>query len=109
MNSSKLFLLAMLCVATSLPSSQAADVPLVNHGDTWRYRLGTNAAQAGWQTIADASLDGTWLSGPGGIGYGDGDDGTDIRAGMSNICTTVYLRRSFNVAAPIDPAFHIKL
>jgi hypothetical protein len=109
MNSAKMLLLALLCVATPLVTLQAADVPLVNHGDTWRYRLGTNAAQAGWQTIADASLDSTWLTGPGGIGYGDGDDGTDIRASMSNICTTVYLRRSFNVAAPFDPSFHIKL
>src|SRR6185295_18179164 len=44
---------------------------LVNHGDLWRYRKGTSAPPAGWQTNAEATLDGSWLSGPGGFGYGD--------------------------------------
>jgi len=44
---------------------------LVNHGDLWRYRKGTSAPSADWQTNADATLDSSWLSGPGGFGYGD--------------------------------------
>src|SRR3954452_17936714 len=52
-------------------SPPAPAVPLVNHGDTWLYHKGTNAPQAGWTNILDASLDGTWASGTGGFGYGD--------------------------------------
>jgi len=101
MNSAKLFLLAMLCVATALPSSQAADIPLVNQGDTWRYRRGTNAPQADWKTAADAALDSLWLPGPGGFGYGDGDDGTTL-SDMQNRYSTIYIRKSFQIAAPVD-------
>jgi hypothetical protein len=46
--------------------------PLVNSSDTWRYRKGTSAPQADWKTAADALLDGSWLTGAGWIGYGDG-------------------------------------
>src|SRR5262245_52900021 len=77
-------------------------VPLVNHGDTWRYHFGTNAPGAGWQTAADATLDPVlWGSGPGGFGYEDGDDATVINT-MSNRFTTVYIRKSFDIADAID-------
>ena len=98
MKSALLFIAALLPLFLN-PSTVVAATPLVNHGDSWRYRLGTNAAQADWQTAADAGLDGSWLTGPGGIGYGDGDDATDIRAAMSNKCTTVYIRRAFAIAS----------
>src|SRR6059036_3002965 len=42
--------------------SLEAQTPLVNHADTWRYRKGTSVPQASWKTLADTSLDGTWLS-----------------------------------------------
>ena len=31
----------------------------------------TSGPQANWKTVAEASLDATWLSGPGGFGYAD--------------------------------------
>jgi hypothetical protein len=70
----------------------------VNSGDDWRYRKGTSAPQTGWQTIPDASLDATWLTGAGGFGYGDGDDATELldMAGGSGY-RTVYIRREFTV------------
>jgi hypothetical protein len=83
-------------------------VPLVNHGDTWRYHLGTNAPGAGWQTNADATLDPIlWGSGPGGFGYEDGDDATLVI--MSNRCTTLYIRRNFDITEPADASRHIQL
>ncbi len=82
--------------------------PLVNHGDLWRYRLGTNAPPPGWQTNADATLDASWLSGPGGFGFEDGDDATDLTV-MSNLCTTVYIRKSFVITEAVDPARHLTL
>jgi hypothetical protein len=103
------FLMAASCAALACSFANAADTPLVNHGDIWHYRLGTNTAQADWKTAPDASLDGTWLTGPGGIGYGDGDDATDIRLTMSNKCTTVYIRRAFVIGAPVDTSLHLKL
>lgn len=99
----------LFLLAIDLSHSALAQTALVNHGDVWHYRFGTNAAQANWLTTTDASLDSTWLSGPGGIGYGDGDDATNIQTGMSNKCTTVYLRRAFSIASPVDTGLRLSL
>ena len=104
-----LFALAVLFSLFIGAVAPAAPVPLVNHGDTWRYRLGTNAPQVDWQTTSDATLDASWLSGPGGIGYGDGDDATDIRVAMSNKCTTVFIRRGLTIASAVDTNLHLSL
>lgn len=85
-----------------------APTPLVNHGDLWNYRKGTSAPQVDWQTTADASLDGTWLTGPGGFGFGDGDDATEL-GDMLNGYSTVYIRRSFEIPAGSDPARRVML
>src|SRR4051812_24913881 len=63
--------------------SGTAPVPLVGHGDSWRYHLGTTGPGAGWETNADATLDGTWLTGAGGFGYS-----TDNPA-ETTLCQTV--------------------
>ena len=80
-----------------------APTPLVNHGDNWSYRKGNSAPQADWKTSADASLDGTWLTGPGGFGFGDVDDAT-VLDDMLNGYSTVYIRKSFEIPAGSDPA-----
>jgi hypothetical protein len=83
-------------------------VPLVNHGDLWRYHLGTNAPGAGWQTNAEVALDPVlWGTGPGGFGYEDGDDATVVV--MSNRCTTIYIRKNFDITDPVDAARHLQL
>ena len=82
----------------------AAPIPpatLVKFDDIWRYRLGTNAPQANWKTAIDTDLDATWASGPGGFGYGDGDDNTVLTT-MSNRFTTVYIRKTFELPAGTD-------
>jgi len=38
-----------------------------------------------------------WDEGPGGIGFGDGDDATDVSNQMYGVCSAVYLRRTFVV------------
>ena len=87
--------------------------PLVTHGDTWRYHKGTNAPQAGWQTVADASLDSTWGSGNGGFGYANNANETSLcqtlLADMLNRYATVYMRRSFQIAGAIDPSLRLTL
>src|SRR5213075_353449 len=84
---------------------------LVNHGDLWRYRKGTSAPPAGWQTNADATLDGSWLSGPGGFGYGDAaisGEATTLND-MLNGYTTLYIRKSFDISSAVDTNRHLKL
>ena len=88
--------------------SHAASTALVAHGDQWRYRKGTNAPQANWKTAADASLDATWATGPGGFGYGDSDDAT-VLSDMQNRYTTVYIRRTFTVTNALDTNQNILL
>src|SRR5207245_1721761 len=86
---------------------------LVNHADLWRYHKGTNAPQAGWRTIADASLDLTWASGHGGIGYADNANETSLcqtlLPDMINRYTTVYLRQSFLITNTADSNLHLSL
>lgn len=98
-------LLALLfCAAFLLRSAQAADTTLVSHGDEWRYRPATTAPPANWPTLADAALDASWLSGPGGFGYGDPaitGEATTL-SGMNGSYRSLTIRRTFNVAAPIN-------
>jgi len=81
-------------------------VQLVAHGDTWRYREGTSEPPADWTSVPDASLDASWLSGPGGFGFGDADDGTTL-ANMRGNYLSVYTRKTFNL--PQAAASNLKL
>lgn len=104
--------LVAICAAFVLAAmvfpAPAADTPLVSRGDTWRYHKGTNAPQANWQTVADASLNADWGSGPGGFGYGDSDDAT-ILSDMQSRYVTVYIRRTFTIGSPLDTNLLLKL
>ncbi len=62
-------LIALMSAPSAL--AQLAPTPLVDHSDTWRYRKGTSEPAANWASVADASLDASWLSGAGGIGYNE--------------------------------------
>lgn len=73
-------------------------IPNVNHWETavfaqdvWRYFVGTQNPPTGWNQPGFNSS--AWLSGAGGIGYGDNDDGTVIQQAIS-----VFMRREFNVS-----------
>src|SRR5262245_44952274 len=76
--------------------------PLVTHTDTWAYHKGTNAPEANWQTIADASLDSTWGTGAGGFGYADNAIETQlcqtILSDMRSNYSTFYMRKSITVS-----------
>ena len=63
---------------------------LVLAENNWKYWVGNSEPPSTWfQSDFD---DNSWLTGPGGIGYGDNDDATIIDSAYS-----VYLRREFNV------------
>jgi hypothetical protein len=66
-------------------------------GATWAYFKGTVEPPATWNTIA--FNDASWLTGPSGFGYGDGDDAT-VLSDMQNGYLSVYTRRQFDVPNP---------
>ncbi len=66
---------------------------VVKAENSWSYFPGTQEPPSNWMTAE--FNDGAWQKGPGGIGYGDGDDATTISQVPS-----VYLRQSFQVTDP---------
>lgn len=72
--------------------------PEVDHWETvifaendWKYFVGTSEPDPTWNEIGFD--DSSWLTGKGGIGFGDGDDSTIIPQ-----TTSLYLRKSFTLA-----------
>ena len=104
-------LLALILVPAV--SAQLAPTALVAHGAPWKYRKGTSEPPANWASVSDASLDASWLTGPGGFGYGDGDDATTLndmrRIDLIPGYGTLYIRASFDVTAAMDASRHLRL
>lgn len=78
-------------------SDSTSDV-IVNHYEmavnglsSWKYKTGSAGLDTNWRNLS--FNDGSWSSGNGGIGYGDGDDNTTISATVS-----VMMRKSFTVS-----------
>lgn len=63
---------------------------IVYAADTWSYFIGVSEPQADWYTLG--FIDTSWAKGPGGIGYGDGDDTTEIESTIS-----LYMRIKFSI------------
>ena len=63
---------------------------VVSAGDMWSWFPGYSQPASGWNTRGFD--DSSWLTGPGGLGYGDGDDLTEI----DNV-PSVYMRREFTL------------
>jgi hypothetical protein len=76
---------------------------VVYETDVWRYLIPTSAVSPTWTTVG--YNDASWLTGPGGFGYGDGDDNTTFA-----VTGSCYQRITFNImnVSAIDLAmFHI--
>ena len=91
------FFKTVIVAVLLLVSFKSVNSQTINHwemvvaaSDTWHYFPGKSEPPANWANT-DFNA-GSWSSGPGGIGYGDGDDGTTISAVPS-----VYLRINFNL------------
>ena len=106
----------LLCSAT-LRLGGASPTSLVLPGDVWRWFAGiyepsgglydgtdfTAAMPLGPNWTQPAFADAAWLSGPGGFGYDTAADylaqiGTNLRAAMQGIATSVYLRNEFTIS-----------
>jgi len=82
----------LLLVSSAIVKSQNVNhwEMVVAAADTWKYFPGTSQPPVNW---LDSTFDPqTWASGPGGFGYGDGDDATVINAAAS-----VYFRINFSL------------
>ncbi|MBI4586548.1 MAG: lamin tail domain-containing protein [Planctomycetes bacterium] len=74
------------------------DTVIVDAGAAWRYFKGTLEASnpvTAWRQL-DFN-DAGWLGGPTGIGYGDGDDATEL-TDMQNSYLSVFCRKGFTIA-----------
>jgi len=78
----------------------AADTILVPTGSTWKYLDDGSDQGIAWRDSGFA--DAGWASGPGQLGYGDGDETTTVGYGPdpNNKYVTTYFRHSFDVADP---------
>lgn len=65
----------------------------------WTYLVPSSQPDPAWKEIGFD--DSTWGAGNGGIGFGDGDDGTDIGGGV----LSVYSRTTFELEEPEDVTF----
>jgi len=72
-----------------------------DQGATWRYRVGSAEASspaAAWRR--PGFDDSGWTQGAAPFGYGPLSYGTDLQSAMKGLCSTLFLRRSFALAAP---------
>lgn len=84
--------LVLNCFSISLPAQSNIDhwETAVFAEDDWRYFVGTSEPTENWYSPLFAPNG--WATGPGGIGYGDGDDNTIIDNTIS-----LYMRHQFSV------------
>lgn len=64
---------------------------IINWGDVWKYRVNNDEAPISWKSRG--FNDSNWSSGASGIGYGDGDDATNIPYGTISF----YARKTFQI------------
>ena len=72
---------------------------IFDYGSTWKY-FDANSRPSGWQNTV--FNDASWASGPGQLGYGDGDEATVISYGsnVNNKNITAYFRKLVNIPNP---------
>ena len=85
-----LILLSIFFLTSGSIFSQKHWESIILAGDTWSYLPAVSEPPATWyQTDFD---DRSWKTGPGGFGYGDGDDAT-----VTDAVNSIYLRKRFTI------------
>jgi len=83
------FLIIFICISTTI-TAQSHWESIILAGDLWRYLPATSSPPSDWY-MPDFN-DSSWNIGPGGFGYGDGDDVTIV-----DVVNSVYLRIAFQL------------
>jgi hypothetical protein len=85
-------IILFVCLSYSTILSQNVDhwETVVFDNDNWKYLTPNSEPNINWRKLTFD--DSAWNIGQGGIGYGDGDDNTNISSTVS-----LYLRKSFNI------------
>ncbi|MBI4585105.1 MAG: IPT/TIG domain-containing protein [Planctomycetes bacterium] len=71
---------------------------LVREGDFWQYAAGTAPPPANWTLPEFNPINEDWKTGRSGLGYGDGDDATDVSIDVLNRSLTLYARTEWEMA-----------
>jgi len=81
-------------------NSEKPPVTLVHSGSTWKYWDKRESPGRSWTELS--FNDSSWKEGPAPLGYGDGDEATEIRFGSrsSNKRITAWFRHHFSVENP---------
>ncbi len=92
MRSITLLLLFSICM-----DAASQDVALVPFGSSWKYL--DNGSNQGTAWRASGFNDAAWASGPGQLGYGDGDEATVVSYGPSSTAKyiTTYFRKTISI------------
>ena len=81
--------------------------------DGWLIHKGTNAPVADWKTAAPATLGSQWSAASGGFGYADVASETalcrTLLSDMSGRYSTLYVRKTFTIAAAPDSGARLSL
>ncbi|MDP8245312.1 MAG: CotH kinase family protein [Candidatus Hinthialibacter antarcticus] len=91
------FLLSQIPRELTAEISRDLERAIIQEGDEWAYFKGIENPPSNWNepTFDDS----TWDRGPGGIGYGDNDDQTEL-LDMRNNYPTVFMRKQFSINSP---------
>lgn len=76
-------------------SGQFTEAVVAMSASSWKYRYGDTDLSTGWRALG--FNDTSWNSGPGQLGFGDGDEAADIGPKVNGRRTT-YFRHVFNIA-----------
>ncbi len=85
----------LACCATAFAQQIVETNYLISYGSTWKYLDNGSNQGTNWSQLN--CDDGPWASGPGQLGYGDGDEATIVSYGpdAGNKYITTYFRYSF--------------
>ena len=85
-------------------------ITFVPAAGVWNYRKGTSEASSPTSAWRQPGFeeDASWLSGPTVIGFGDGDDTTEL-LDMPNNYASVFLRKEFNVSGTLPAQLLVRV
>jgi hypothetical protein len=92
--------MGLLCQAVTQAQTPATNVVLVPVGSVWKYL--DNGSDQGTAWAQPSFDDSAWLSGPAQLGYGDGDEATQVGFGPDPgfKYVTTYFRHEFTLGDP---------